>query len=78
MSNEKRARTRISDDQLKVLRQYFDINNSPTEESILEMAAKTGLPAKVIKHWFRNTLFKVCTRKGNNSHKNVGYYLIIF
>jgi len=25
----------------------------------MEMAAKTGLPAKVIKHWFRNTLFKV-------------------
>lgn len=30
----KRARTRISDDQLKILRQYFDINNSPTEEAL--------------------------------------------
>lgn len=55
---QKRVRTRISDDQLKVLRQYFDINNSPTEEQVNKMADQTGLPQKVIKHWFRNTLFK--------------------
>uniref|UniRef100_A0A670ZA36 Zinc finger homeobox protein 3 n=1 Tax=Pseudonaja textilis TaxID=8673 RepID=A0A670ZA36_PSETE len=54
----KRPRTRITDDQLRVLRQYFDINNSPGEEQIKEMAEKSGLPQKVIKHWFRNTLFK--------------------
>ena len=54
----KRARTRITDDQLKVLRSNFDINNSPTEEQIMTMAGQTGLPPKVIKHWFRNTLFK--------------------
>ncbi|XP_032636837.1 zinc finger homeobox protein 3 isoform X2 [Chelonoidis abingdonii] len=54
----KRPRTRITDDQLRVLRQYFDINNSPSEEQIKEMADKSGLPQKVIKHWFRNTLFK--------------------
>ena len=55
---QKRARTRITDDQLKVLRANFDISNSPTEESINVMAQQTGLPPKVIKHWFRNTLFK--------------------
>lgn len=54
----KRPRTRITDDQLGVLRQYFDINNSPNEDQIYEMANKSGLPHKVIKHWFRNTLFK--------------------
>lgn len=54
----KRPRTRITDDQLRILRQYFDINNSPSEEQIKEMAEKSGLPQKVIKHWFRNTLFK--------------------
>ena len=58
-SPAKRARTRISDDQLKILRQYFDINNSPSEAQIKEMSMKAGLPEKVIKHWFRNTLFKV-------------------
>ncbi|KAK1332096.1 hypothetical protein QTO34_007782 [Cnephaeus nilssonii] len=57
-SQFKRPRTRITDDQLKVLRAYFDINNSPGEEQIQEMAEKSGLSQKVIKHWFRNTLFK--------------------
>ncbi len=57
-AQNKRARTRISDEQLKILRAYFDINNSPTEEQINQMADKSGLPQKVIKHWFRNTLFK--------------------
>jgi AT-binding transcription factor 1 len=41
-----------------VLREYFDINNSPSEAQIEEMSVKSGLPQKVIKHWFRNTLFK--------------------
>ena len=58
-SPQKRARTRITDEQLKILRQHFDINNSPSEEQIREMSIKAGLPEKVIKHWFRNTLFKV-------------------
>lgn len=57
-ANQKRARTRITDDQLKILRSHFDINNSPSEEQIHEMASQSGLPPKVIKHWFRNTLFK--------------------
>ena len=57
-NSEKRARTRITDDQLKVLRANFDINNSPAEDQLNKMSAQTGLPLKVIKHWFRNTLFK--------------------
>ncbi|KAL9696070.1 hypothetical protein quinque_015355 [Culex quinquefasciatus] len=55
---QKRARTRITDDQLRILRSHFDINNSPSEESIQEMSLKANLPPKVVKHWFRNTLFK--------------------
>ena len=54
----KRARTRITDDQLNVLRTHFDISNSPSDEEIREIALETSLPQKVIKHWFRNTLFK--------------------
>ncbi|XP_063981250.1 zinc finger homeobox protein 4 isoform X2 [Diachasmimorpha longicaudata] len=57
-ASQKRARTRITDDQLKILRAHFDINNSPGEEQIVDMAKQSGLPPKVIKHWFRNTLFK--------------------
>ena len=58
VDQNKRARTRITDDQLKILRANFDINNSPSEEQINILVAQTGLPPKVIKHWYRNTLFK--------------------
>ncbi|XP_029378290.1 zinc finger homeobox protein 3-like [Echeneis naucrates] len=54
----KRTRTRISEEQLAVLRRHFDINSLPSDEEINKMSAQSGLPHKVIKHWFRNTLFK--------------------
>ena len=54
----RRPRTRISDEQLKILRENFDITTVPGEEQIQSMAHQTNLPIKVIKHWFRNTLFK--------------------
>ncbi|KAK6185517.1 hypothetical protein SNE40_007732 [Patella caerulea] len=57
-ANQKRVRTRISDDQLKILRAHFDITNSPSDDQIKQMSDLSGLPQKVIKHWFRNTLFK--------------------
>ncbi|XP_038124731.1 zinc finger homeobox protein 4-like [Cyprinodon tularosa] len=54
----KRTRTRISEEQLSVLRKHFDINSLPSDEEINKMSSLSGLPHKVIKHWFRNTLFK--------------------
>ncbi|KAK2842197.1 hypothetical protein Q5P01_012397 [Channa striata] len=54
----KRTRTRISEEQLTVLRKHFDINSLPSDEEINKISALSGLPHKVIKHWFRNTLFK--------------------
>lgn len=55
-------------------RQYFDINNSPSEAQIKEMSLKAGLPEKVIKHWFRNTLFKVCVRCSVQNSMNFSTY----
>ncbi|XP_041650621.1 zinc finger homeobox protein 3-like [Cheilinus undulatus] len=54
----KRTRTRITEEQLIVLRKHFDINSLPSDEEINKMSSLCGLPHKVIKHWFRNTLFK--------------------
>ncbi|XP_034390516.1 zinc finger homeobox protein 3-like [Cyclopterus lumpus] len=54
----KRTRTRISEEQLTVLRKHFDINTLPSDEEMIKMCGLSGLPHKVIKHWFRNTLFK--------------------
>lgn len=58
LEHGKRTRTRISEEQLTVLRKHFDINSLPSDEEINKMSALSGLPHKVIKHWFRNTLFK--------------------
>ena len=60
---------RITDDQLKVLQSNFDINNSPTKEQIHTMARQTGLPPKIIKYWFRYTLF-IESQKNKDSPYN--------
>ncbi|THD27778.1 Zinc finger homeobox protein 3 [Fasciola hepatica] len=65
---QRRSRTRLSEAQLAVLRSYFDINNSPCEEKMAEICTKTGLPGKVVKHWFRNTLFKERQRTKDNPY----------
>lgn len=64
-SPQKRARTRITDDQLKILRQYFDINNSPTEQQVKEMSIKADLPEKV-----RNFKIKKLDNKVNKVKKH--------
>lgn len=58
IQQSKRTRTRISEDQLTILRKHFDINSLPSDDEIGKMSALSGLPHKVVKHWFRNTLFK--------------------
>jgi hypothetical protein len=67
--SQKRARTRITDDQLKILRSHFDINNSPSEESIQDMSKKANLPQKV----------SVCMKKKIFSHSknNVIFYFLL-
>lgn len=63
-SNQKRARTRITDEQLKILRAHFDINNSPSEESIMEMSKKANLPMKV-----RTLFLSIAENKSYCDHK---------
>jgi len=45
--SRRRARTRISESQLAVLRARFDINSPPGDQQIDEIGAEVGLPAKV-------------------------------
>lgn len=58
VSPMKRGRTRLSLNQLEVLRSNFCNSNQLTEAMIADICEKTGLKEKVVKHWFRNTLFK--------------------
>lgn len=46
---KRRGRTRISEEQLQVLRQHFHINSPPSDALIREISAKTGLELKVRK-----------------------------
>ncbi|OQV12462.1 Zinc finger homeobox protein 4 [Hypsibius exemplaris] len=55
---QKRNRTRITDEQLQILRLHFDIRNPPSDELLQTLCGQTGLELKVVKHWYRNTLFK--------------------
>ncbi|CAI2735545.1 unnamed protein product [Schistosoma spindalis] len=68
LSLQKRSRTRLSESQLNILRSYFDISNSPSDEKIYEICNKTGLQEKVVKHWFRNTLFKERQKNKDNPY----------
>ncbi|CAH8870149.1 unnamed protein product [Trichobilharzia szidati] len=67
-TSQKRSRTRLSETQLSILRSYFDISNSPSDEKIREICVKTGLQEKVVKHWFRNTLFKERQKNKDNPY----------
>ena len=57
-SGQKRNRTRITDEQLQILRGHFDIRNPPSDDLLQTLCEQTGLELKVVKHWYRNTLFK--------------------
>lgn len=54
----KRGRTKLTNSQLNILRNNFNLNNSPSESTIGAICRQTELKEKVVKHWFRNTLFK--------------------
>jgi hypothetical protein len=58
-TTSRRVRTRITSDQLAVLRARFDVSaGTPNDDELAAISAEAGLPPKVVKHWFRNTLFK--------------------
>ncbi|VDD79900.1 unnamed protein product [Mesocestoides corti] len=65
-SPAKRGRTRLTTDQLAILRSNFDLDASPSDDTVTSICAKTGLKEKVVKHWFRNTLFKERQRSKEN------------
>ena len=64
------GRTKITDEQRAIFREYFNINNLPSDEEMDEICRRTKLGRKVVKHWFRNTLFKE-RQKNQNSPYNL-------
>ena len=77
--SSERTRTRITDEQLRMLKSHFDVNNSPPEEHFKTMAGQTGLPMKVIKQWFANTPSKEQQENKDSPYNNprTTLYLIV-
>ena len=50
-----RVRTLISEEQLTVLKTYYQVNPRPKREELEKIAAKIGHPFKVVKVWFQNS-----------------------
>lgn len=50
-----RVRTLISDEQLSVLKSYYNKNPRPKREELERISAQIGHPFKVVKVWFQNS-----------------------
>jgi hypothetical protein len=50
-----RVRTLISDEQLAILKAYYNMNPRPKREELERISAKIGHPFKVVKVWFQNS-----------------------
>ena len=57
---EKKSRVRslISDEQLSVLKSYYNVNQMPRREELMQIAEAIGHPYKVVKVWFQNSRAK--------------------
>ena len=59
------GRTQISEDQMTLLKAFYDINQKPSREEIQKLAGEIGQPFKVVKVWFQNA--RARDRRGSNS-----------
>ena len=69
-----RVRTLISDEQVMVLKGYYNNNSKPKREELQMIADEIGHPFKVIKVWFQNTRARDRRegRSGSNSNNKLG------
>ena len=59
------GRTQISEDQMTLLKAFYDINQKPSREEIHKLAGEIGQPFKVVKVWFQNA--RARDRRGSHS-----------
>ena len=58
MSNLFRNRTQFSDEQVAVLKAYYDVDKYPNAMRVAEIAAKIGVHVRVVNVWFQNSRAK--------------------
>nr|QFQ66907.1 LHX9-like protein [Hofstenia miamia] len=54
----KRVRTSFKNHQLRVLKQYFQLNHNPDAKELKQLSQKTGLSKRVLQVWFQNARAK--------------------
>ncbi|GAV07224.1 hypothetical protein RvY_17092 [Ramazzottius varieornatus] len=54
----KRMRTSFKHQQLRAMKQYFQINHNPDAKDLKQLAQKTGLTKRVLQVWFQNARAK--------------------
>ncbi|KAL3872290.1 hypothetical protein ACJMK2_040226, partial [Sinanodonta woodiana] len=47
-------RTSISNEQLRILQEYYQRNNRPSKQTRTQISRETGLDARIILVWFQN------------------------
>ncbi|XP_075241917.1 uncharacterized protein LOC142336848 isoform X2 [Convolutriloba macropyga] len=57
-SRTKRVRTSFKNHQLRVLKQYFQLNHNPDAKELKQLSQKTGLSKRVLQVWFQNARAK--------------------
>ena len=59
----KRSRTTFSEEQLQILQEFFETNQSPHGESLQQLSEKVGLSKRVTQVWFQNARAKIRQQK---------------
>ena len=54
----KRARTSFKDNQLRIMKSHFKINQNPDSKELKMLIQNTGLDKKVLQVWFQNSRAK--------------------
>ena len=57
-STTKRARTSFKDNQLRIMKSHFKINQNPDSKELKMLIQNTGLDKKVLQVWFQNSRAK--------------------
>ncbi|XP_029647147.1 zinc finger protein 1-like isoform X1 [Octopus sinensis] len=64
-----RMRSMISDDQLQVLKKYYQLNPRPRKHDLIKIGNEIGFPKRVVQVWFQNM-----RARDRKKGKNVPYF----
>ncbi|KAM7538851.1 hypothetical protein Aperf_G00000058150 [Anoplocephala perfoliata] len=69
---QKRIRTSFKNDQLGVMKAYFEVNQNPASKELRQLSTQTGLSKRVLQVWFQNARANFRKRIPNKEMKTGG------